>query len=104
MIIGRAVRCPDPFVQMRGRWIVRRLSPHCSRVELTAMQLHGAELQLLRAMGQETANVHLGTGTTRKSILGHMQKQKAKWLHRATEAMIQCVRKDWKTWKTHGYE
>jgi len=29
-IVSRAVRCLDPFVQLRGRWIVRRLSPHCS--------------------------------------------------------------------------
>ena len=26
-IINRAVRCPDHFVQLRGRWIVRRLGP-----------------------------------------------------------------------------
>src|SRR5213078_1269822 len=33
-IMNHAVRAPDPFVQVRGRWIVRRLSPHCSRIEL----------------------------------------------------------------------
>jgi Uncharacterized protein conserved in bacteria (DUF2252) len=104
MIIGRAVRCPDPFVQMRGRWIVRRLSPHCSRVELNTLQLQGEEIRLLRAMGWEIANIHLGTNNARKTILAHMQKQKRKWLHRATEAMIQSVRDDWKTWKKHGYQ
>ena len=36
-ILRRAVRCPDPYVQMRGHWIVRRLSPHCSRIELDAL-------------------------------------------------------------------
>ena len=33
-LLARAVRCPDPFVHLRGRWVVRRLSPHCSRIEL----------------------------------------------------------------------
>jgi hypothetical protein len=104
MIISRAVRCPDPFVQLRGRWIVRRLSPHCSRVELSTLQIQKDEVRLLHAMGWETANVHLGANDARKNILGHMRKQKHRWLHRATEAMIQSIRDDWKTWKKHGYE
>ena len=103
MIISRAVRCLDPFVQLRGRWIVRRLSPHCSRIELAALRAPGKELRLLRAMGWETANIHLGTNTARKPILSHMQKQKGKWLHGATEEMLKVVREDWKTWRKEGY-
>jgi len=103
-VISRAVRCPDPFVQLRGRWIVRRLSPHCSRIELSTLKAHAAEMQLLHAMGKEASNVHLGTRASRNPILGHMKKQKGKWLHRATEKMLDTVREDWKVWKKHGYE
>jgi len=102
-IISRAVRCLDPFVQLRGRWIVRRLSPHCSRIELATLRAPGKELRLLRAMGWETANIHLGTKTARKPILSHMQKQKAKWLHSATEEMVNAVRADWKNWRKSAY-
>lgn len=103
-IVSGAVRCVDPFVQLRGRWIIRRLSPHCSRVELVALKAQGDELRLLHAMGQETANIHLGTRAARKLILRHMQKQKAKWLHQATEGMLRAVRDDWKAWKKDGYK
>ena len=102
-IISHAVRCMDPFVQLRGRWIVRRLSPHCSRIELATLRAPGKELRLLRAMGWETANIHLGTRTARKSILKHLQKQKGKWLHQATEQMLNAVRDDWKVWAKDGY-
>ena len=68
-IINRAVRCPDPFVQLRGRWIVRRLGPHCSRIELSSLRAPDTELRLLHAMGFETANIHLGTPAARKLIL-----------------------------------
>jgi Uncharacterized protein conserved in bacteria (DUF2252) len=102
-IITRAVRCPDPFVQLRGRWIVRRLSPHCSRIELTTLKAQGEEARLLRAMGFETANIHLGTISARKAILRHMQKQKGKWLHKATLDMAAAIREDWKVWKKDGY-
>ncbi len=102
-IISRAVRCPDPFVQLRGRWIVRRLSPHCSRIELATLKAQGEELRLLRAMGWETGNIHLGTRTARKPILRHLQKQKAKWLHEATEKMLAAVREDWEAWRKGGH-
>ncbi len=102
-IISRAVRCLDPFVQLRGRWIVRRLSPHCSRIELATLKAQGAELRLLHAMGWETANIHLGTKAARKPILRHLQKQKGKWLHQAAEDMLKAVREDWKVWKEDGY-
>ena len=102
-IINRAVRCPDPFVQLRGRWIVRRLGPHCSRIELGSLRGPDIELRLLHAMGQETANVHLGTPSARKPILRHIEKQKGKWLHHAAEAMLQATRSDWEVWKRKGF-
>jgi hypothetical protein len=102
-ILSRAVRCLDPFVQLRGHWIVRRLSPHCSRIELVTLRASGKELRLLHAMGWETANIHLGTKAARKTVLRHMQSQKGKWLHQATEAMLNAVREDWKTWRKDGY-
>lgn len=102
-IITGAVRCLDPFVQLRGRWIVRRLSPYCSRIELAALSAAGSELRLLHAMGWETANIHLGTRAARKAIRRHLQKQKPKWLHAATDDMLKAVRSDWQTWKKDGY-
>jgi uncharacterized protein DUF2252 len=102
-LIGCAVRCPDPFVHLRGHWIVRRLGPHCSRIELSALRAPGAELRLLHAMGWETANIHLGTETARKAILRHLTKQKGKWLHEAASVMMKAVREDWEVWKKDGY-
>ena len=63
VVLSRVVRCPDPYVRPFGNWIVRRLSPHCSRIELTALGPGRAELRLLRAMGWETGNIHLGSRT-----------------------------------------
>ena len=102
-IISRAVRCSDPFVQLRGRWIVRRLGPHCSRIELAALRASGEELRLLHSMGWETANIHLGTSAARKAILRDMERQKPKWLHTASLAMLKACRADWEDWKKDGY-
>jgi hypothetical protein len=98
-IISRAVRCPDPFVQLRGRWIVRRLSPHCSRIELTVLPTNRDELRLLSAMGWETANIHLGTVDAPKYIRRHISRLKPGWLYTAAKSMAEAVTDDWRTWK-----
>jgi len=98
-ILRRAVRCPDPYVQLRGHWIVRRLSPHCSRIELEALGTAKGECRLLAAMGHETANVHAGTEEKRRLILKDLRKRKGTWLLKSAEAMAGKVSKDWRTWK-----
>jgi len=99
-ILRNAVRSPDPFVHLRGRWIVRRLAPDCSRIELTQLPKKRDEYRLLREMGRETANVHLGTPKARKSILRDLHKQPSRWLHKASHAMLDAVLTDWKDWKS----
>jgi hypothetical protein len=99
VIINRAVRSPDPFVQMRGRWIVRRLSPHCCRIELSVLPKGREELRLLFAMGWETANVHLGSRTALKQIRQHLNRSKAGWLLFSARSMADAVTRDWRIWK-----
>jgi hypothetical protein len=98
-IIGSAVRCPDPFVQLRGRWIVRRLSPHCSRIELNVLPENRDELRLLFAMGWETANIHLGSRAERKAARRHLDRMKAGFLTSAARDMAKKVSDDWRAWK-----
>jgi len=98
-ILRRAVRCPDPYVQMRGHWIVRRLSPHCSRIELEALGTSRGECRLLEAMGRETANIHLGTEEKRKAILKDLRRRKGNWLVGAAQTMADAMEKDWRVWR-----
>lgn len=98
-ILRRAVRCPDPYVQLRGHWIVRRLSPYCSRIELEALERARGELRLLEAMGRETANIHAGTEEKRRAILKDLHQRKGNWLVKAAQAMADKVDKDWQVWR-----
>lgn len=98
-IINRAVRSPDPFVQLRGPWIVRRLSPHCFRIELDVLPRRGDDLKLLFSMGWETANIHLGTRSALKPINQYLNRLKANWLSSAAINMANALTEDWRTWK-----
>jgi hypothetical protein len=97
-ILDKSVRCPDPWVRLRGRWIVRRLAPDCSRIELSALPEERDEIKLLEAMGYETANIHLGTAR-RRDILKDLKKRPASWLYDAARQMVDAVAADWKRWR-----
>jgi hypothetical protein len=99
VIMTRAVRCPDPFVQLRGKWIVRRLSPHCSRVELAALPKGRDERRLLRVMGWETANIHLGDRDAAKAARKDLRGRRRGWLQKATAEMAEKTLADWKQWR-----
>jgi hypothetical protein len=100
-IIGRAVRCPDPFVQLRGRWIVRRLAPYCSRIELSDLPTNHDSLKLLSAMGYETGNIHLGTPSERVKIQRCLKELPKNWLLSAATRMKEAVGEDWRDWRKH---
>ena len=98
-----AVRMVDPWVHLAGRWIVRRLSPDCRRIELESLPKDRNELKLLTAMGRETANIHLGSGAAAKTAIGEdLEKRDRKWLRKAAQAMADSVRDDWRQWRKGG--
>ncbi len=98
-LLDRAVRDVDPFVRVCGRWIVRRLAPHCSRIEMAAMPKTRDEERLLHAMGYETANVHHASPKAIPEIRADLKKRPEGWLHDAAKQMVKAVEKDWEDWK-----
>jgi hypothetical protein len=92
-LIESAVPCRDPYVKLRKRWVVRRLAPDCSRIELAALPRERDELRLLRAMGFETANVHLGSIAPTR-LQQDFKRRASGWLLRAARAMERAVRAD----------
>jgi hypothetical protein len=97
-IVDRSIRCDDPFVRLKGRWILRRLAPDCARIELSALPAVRDEIRLLRAMGWETANVHLGT-LKAAAIRRDLARRPPKWLFDAAARMTDAVGEDWENWR-----
>jgi Uncharacterized protein conserved in bacteria (DUF2252) len=95
-LLSRAVRVLDPFFRKTDGWLVRRLSPDCSRIELEQLPRVRDEERLLGAMGWETANLHLGRGRT--AIRRDLRKRPRRWLETAAVAMADAVEADWRDW------
>jgi hypothetical protein len=100
-ILGKAVRAADPFMHLKGRWIVRRLSPHCCRIELTSLPAAREEKRLLQSMGYEVANIHLGTAGVRGMIERDLKKRDRHWLHKVADSMMRQTARDWDDWRKH---
>jgi hypothetical protein len=99
--LDQSRRCPDPFVRLKGQWIVRRLAPDCSRIELASLPTKHDANRLLYSMGWETANVHVGSGKA-PLLLKDLTKRGPRWLNVAAEAMVDSIENDWNDWRKHG--
>lgn len=98
-IVDRAVRAADPGLQINGDWLVRRLAPDCARIELGDLPAERDEELLLRAMGYELANIHLGTANAGPDILADLSHQPSGWLVKAAAQMTDDTEADWNAWQ-----
>jgi len=97
--IASAVRSPDVFQKIVGKWLLRRLSPESNPIEIDDWPAERDEETLLHAMGTEAANVHLGTKRRVKNILKDLRGRKSNWLHSAAKDMAKTIERDWKSYK-----
>lgn len=99
-LLERAVRQPDPYYRIEAGCVLRRLGPHCSRIELADFPKRRDEHVILKAMGHETANLHLATADQRKAILRDLERRRPGWLLDAAQAIFEATRRDWEVFRS----
>lgn len=99
-LLKRSVRDRDPFYLLKDGWVIRRLGPHCGRIELSQFPKHRDEKAILKAMGQETANLHLATSDQCAKVLRDLGERKPDWLYQAASAMAEATEQDWKNFRS----
>jgi len=95
--LGR-YRSPDAWYDVIDATVVRRLSPNNRKIEVVDEPNHLLDPRMLRAMGRELANIHLGTGNPRKAIERDLAKRRRGWLREAAGIAAQFVRGEYKEW------
>jgi len=98
-LVQRSIRVPDPCVRFHGRWVVRRLAPDRSRIELASLSKDRDEARLLYSMGWETANMHFATPQAIAKVKHDLASRRGRWLHKAAKTMRAATKKDWKKWQ-----
>jgi hypothetical protein len=94
--MNSALRSPDPYQKIAGRWLIRRLSPDSNPIKVEELSKKRDEEILLGAMGTEAANVHLGNRRKTKVILRDLRRRGANWLHLDAKKMAKIFLREWK--------
>jgi len=92
-------RANDPWYRLKDNLLVRRLSPNNRKLEAEGGSIDLLTPDMLRAMGLELANVHLGTGNHRSAIQHDLEHRKGDWLVANAKLAAAAVLRDYEEWK-----
>ena len=90
-------RATDPLHLLRAGWVGRRLAPDSVKLELVAYSPR-ADQRLLRAMGVETANIHLCSDEAISQVIDHVARLTPEELTAAARRMIAKLEHDRRHW------
>ena len=104
-LLQHAIRDPDPHFQVHDAWMVRQFAPDIAKIDMPENDRDkrlALAPALLRLMGRETANIHLGSRSRDdlEKLLKRLGRDE-RWFSTATEEMAACTRKDHAAWAKH---
>jgi hypothetical protein len=98
-IVRRAVRAPDPFLDITGNVVVRRLAPQSGKVSRRSIAGIEDERRWLHLMGRETANIHLGSPQAVADVRRDLKRRERIWLEQTVERLADRTLEDWRIWR-----
>ena len=106
-LLQHAIRIPDPYFQVHDHWLIRQFGPDIAKIEMPHERDKRLALapDLLRLMGRETANIHLGSRSTDdlEERLNTLDQNRA-WFPAATDRMVASVREDHAKWAERHHD
>jgi hypothetical protein len=96
---GGAYRAPDPFLRVRGRFVIRRIAPDSRKIELDDPANSDFSLDVLALMGADLGAIHAAQPTTAKAIVDYLETRPDGWLDEAVGVMVGAVHADYQAWR-----
>jgi len=92
----------DPWYRVENGLVVRRLSPNNRKIEAKSLTAKLISSEMLRLMGFELANLHLGVADRREAISRDLRRRKKGWLAEAAQTAAKACTQDFKAWRARG--
>jgi hypothetical protein len=94
-------RAPDPFLEIRNKFIIRRIAADSEKIELGHDARSKFQLGFLQAMGFDLASIHADTPGSVHKIKADLAKRPRGWLNAAAAVAAAEVRKDYREWRRY---
>jgi hypothetical protein len=92
-------RAPDPFLDVKGKWIIRRLAPDSRKIELNEDAATRLKTYLLQAMAFDLASIHAAGAAGIDVLKRDLKKRPNDWLYNAAKIASDSVKKDYEEWR-----
>jgi hypothetical protein len=93
-------RAPDPFLDVEGKWIIRRLAPDSRKIELDKDAARHLKGDFLQAMA--FASIHAAGSAGGDVLKRDLKKRPNDWLYEAAKIAAAAVEKDFEAWRRDG--
>ncbi|MBR1121517.1 DUF2252 family protein [Bradyrhizobium lablabi] len=94
-------RAPDPLLDVRHKFIFRRIAGDAEKIELGKKAGANIHLELLRAMGFDLASVHAASARSAGPIRKDLDKRPRGWLNKAAAIAATEVERDFHEWNKY---
>jgi Uncharacterized protein conserved in bacteria (DUF2252) len=98
-LAGGPYRAPDPFLQVHGKYVFRRIGADAQKIELGTSPGKKLERKLVKAMGFDLASIHAADARGKRAILADLKKRPDGWLHAAAKTAAAAVEQDFEEWR-----
>jgi hypothetical protein len=92
-------RAPDPFLDVRDKFILRRIAADSRKIELGDAAGSELRIDLLRAMGFDLASIHAVGSPGARALRDDLKKRPRGWLHAAAKTAVAAVERDYEEWR-----
>ena len=93
-------RAPDPWLDLQGDIVVRRLAPNSRKIEFSHQPARLGR-RLLAVMGMELANIHAADPAAAAAIRADLAGRCGHtWLADAARATAAATERDWRDWRS----
>jgi hypothetical protein len=92
-------RAPDPFLEVRDRFILRRIAPDSRKIELGDGAGWSLKASLFEAMGFDLASIHAAGSPGAATLRADLKKRPRDWLNTAAKTAVAAVRRDFEEWR-----
>src|SRR5262245_46935039 len=93
-----AYRAPDPWLEVRNGYVLRRIAADARKIELGDVVGAKLTVRLLKAMGADVGSIHAATPGAAEDILVDLRDRSIGWLHASAKAAVEAVKDDYADW------